>query len=108
MHNQTYNKEPKGTLLRLVHQSIPSKNIKVLHPIQMSGVNLSSRRVEEIVLWEECIPGIDKVNWDTFKSDLKVTIQAKEPPEGTVDGVVEGNSIKTVVASQSGEELNVV
>lgn len=73
----------------------------------MSRVNLSSVRINEIVLNEESVPGIDKVDGEIV-SDLKVAVQPKEPLEGTVDRVVEGDRIKTIVTSTPKEILAVV
>jgi len=73
----------------------------------MSRVDLSGERVDEVVLNEKRIPGVDKVDGDIVP-DLKVTIQSKEPLEGTVHGVVEGNGIETVEGSLSKEILVVI
>jgi len=73
----------------------------------MSRVDLSGERVDEVVLNEKCIPGVDKVDGDIVP-DLKVAIQSQEPLEGTVHGVVEGNRIETVERSFSKEVLVVV
>jgi hypothetical protein len=62
----------------------------------MPRVDLSSERVDKIVLDKELIPGIDKVYGEII-SDLNVTIQSKEPLEGTIDGVMEGNRIYAIV-----------
>lgn len=70
----------------------------------MSRVDLSSVRVEEIVLDEERVPGIDKVNRGIV-SDLKVTVQPKEPLEGTIDGVMEGDRVQTIVTRRPKEKL---
>ena len=61
----------------------------------MSRVNLSGERVNEIVLNEKDVPGVDEVDGGIVP-DLEVTIQSEEPFEGTVDGVVEGNGIETI------------
>jgi len=71
----------------------------------MSRVDLSSGRVEEVVLDEEHVLGVGEINGDIV-ADLKVTIQPEEPLGATVHGVVEGN--KTIVRSGSKEILVVV
>ena len=54
---------------------------------------------EEVrILNEERVPGVDEINRDIV-SNLKVTVQTKEPLEGTVDGIVEGDGVETVVTS---------
>ena len=73
----------------------------------MSRVDLSSERVDEVVLDEERIPGVDEIDGEIV-ADLKVAIQSKEPLEATVHGVMEGDGIKTVVRSASKEILAVV
>ena len=73
----------------------------------MSRVDLSSERIDEVVLDEERVPGIDEVDRDIVW-DLKTTIQSKEPFEGMVHGVVERGGIETVVRSLSKEVLVVV
>ena len=73
----------------------------------MPRVDLASERVDEIVLDEKGIPGVDKVDRDVVP-DLKVTVQSKEPLEGAVDGVMEGNGIKTIEWGLSKEILVVV
>ena len=46
----------------------------------MSRVNLSSERVDEVVLDEKGVPGVDEVDGGIV-SDLKVTVQTEEPLE---------------------------
>lgn len=73
----------------------------------MSRIDLSGERIDEIVLDEKGVPGVNKVDRDIVP-DSKVTVQSKEPLEGTVHRVVEGNGIKTVEGSLSKEILVVV
>jgi len=73
----------------------------------MSRVDLSSERIDEVVLNEERVPGVDEVDRDIVW-DLKNTIQSKEPLESTVHRVVEGGGIETVVRSLSKEVLVIV
>ena len=56
----------------------------------MPRIDLSGVRVEEIVLNEKGVPGVDEVHGSVV-SDLKVTVQPEEPLEGTIDGVVESH-----------------
>lgn len=70
----------------------------------MSGVDLSSERINEIVLDEEGVPSIDKVDGEII-SDLKVAVQSEEPLETTVDGVMEGDRVQTVAPSAPKEKL---
>ena len=73
----------------------------------MPWVDLSSERVDEIVLDKKGIPGVDKVDRDVVP-DLEVTVRSEEPLEGAVDGVMEGNGIETVEWGLSKEILVVV
>ena len=73
----------------------------------MSRVDLSGGRVEEVVLDEERVPGVDEIDREIV-ANLKVTIQSEEPLEATVHGVMEGNGIETVMRSASKEILVVV
>lgn len=72
----------------------------------MSRVDLSSAHIDEIVLNEEGVPGIDEV-YGKIVSDFKITVQSKEPLEGTVDRVVEGDCIQTIIANIAKEILAV-
>ena len=71
----------------------------------MSRVDLPSERIDKVVLDEEHVPGVDEINRGVVP-DLK--IQTKEPLEGTIYGVVEGDGIETVVRGLSKEVLVVV
>ena len=73
----------------------------------MPRVDLSRASIDEIVLDEECVPGIDKID-GCIVSDLKVTVQPKEPLEGAVDGVVESDGVETVVPSGPKEILVII
>ena len=73
----------------------------------MPRVDLSRTSIDEIVLDEERVPGIDKIDGGIV-SDLKVTVQPKESLEGTVDGVVEGDSVEAVVTGGPKEILVIV
>ena len=73
----------------------------------MPGVDLSSKGVNEIVLNEECVPRVNKVDGE-IESDLQVTVQPKEPLEGAINRVVEGNRVKTVVPSTPKEKLVII
>ena len=73
----------------------------------MSRVDLSGERVDEIILNENDVPGVDEVDGGIVP-DLEVTIQSEEPLEGTVDRVVEGNGIETIEGGRSKEILAVV
>jgi len=106
-HYQACDERSDSALLRSVDQSIPPKNIEVGHAVHMSRVDLSSGRIDEVILDEERIPGVDEIDREIIP-DLKVTIQSKEPLEATVHGVVESDGIETVVGSLSKEVLVVV
>ena len=106
-HYQARDERSDSALLRSVDQSIPPENIEVGHAVQMSRVDLSSERIDEVVLNEERVPGVDEVDRDIVW-DLKNTIQSKEPLESTVHRVVEGGGIETVVRSLSKEVLVIV
>ena len=68
----------------------------------MSRVDLSSGRVEEVILDKERVPGVHEIDRETV-ADLEVTIQSKEPLEATVHRAMEGNGIETVMRSVSKE-----
>ena len=72
-HHQACNERSDSALLGSIDQSIPSKNIEVRHAVHMSRVDLSRERVDEVVLDEERVPGVDEINGDIV-ADLKVTI----------------------------------
>ena len=73
----------------------------------MPRVDFSGERVDEIVLDEKGVPGVDEVDRDIIP-DLKITVQSEEPLEATVHGIVECDGIKTVERSLSKEILVVV
>lgn len=73
----------------------------------MPRVDLPGTSIDEIVLDEERVPGIDKIDGGIV-SDLKVTVQPKEPLEGAVDGVVESDGVETVVPSGPKEILVII
>ena len=73
----------------------------------MSRVNLTGKRVDEIVLDEQRVPSVDEVDGDIVP-DLEVTVQSEEPLEGAVHGVVEGDGIEAVERGLSKEILVVV
>lgn len=102
--HQTCNKHSDGAPLRSVDKTIPPKNIEVGQAVQMSRVDISSEGVDKVVLDEERVPGINEVDREIVP-DLKITIQSKEPLEGTVNRVMEGDGIETVVRSISKEVL---
>lgn len=70
----------------------------------MSRVNLSGTGIDEIVLNEERVPGVDEIDRG-IEPNLKVTVQSKEPLEGTIDGVVEGNRVEAIVTGRPKEKL---
>ena len=78
--HQTRDEESEGAPLCSVDQSIPSEDIEVGHAVHMSRINLSSERVDEVVLDEKGVPGVDEVDGGIV-SDLKVTVQTEEPLE---------------------------
>ena len=90
-----------------VDQPIPPEDIEVGHSVHVPRVNLSSERVDEIVLNEKGIPCVDEVDGDIV-SDLEVTVQPEEPLEGAVHRVMESNGIEAVDRSRSKEILTVV
>jgi len=73
----------------------------------MPWVDLSCRGVDEIVLNEERIPSIHEVDRDIV-SDLKISVQSKEPLEDTIDRIVESDRIETIVAGTPKEVLVIV
>ena len=58
----------------------------------MYWVNLSGERVNEIVLNEKSVPGVDEVDGGIVP-DLEVTIQSEEPFKGTVDSIMESRPL---------------
>ena len=94
-HQQTRDKRSNSALLSSIDQTIPPEDIEVGHSVHVPRVDLSGARVDEIVLDEEGVPGVDEVDRDII-SDLEVTVQSKESLEDTVHGVVEGNGVETV------------
>lgn len=73
----------------------------------MPRVDLSGAGVDEIVLNKEFVPGFDETNREVT-SEIEVTVQSKEPLEGTVDGVVESGCVDAVVTSRPKEKLVIV
>jgi hypothetical protein len=94
-HRQTRDKRSNSTLLSSIDQTVPPEDIEVGHSVHVPRVDLSGACIDEIILNEECVPGVDEVERDTIP-DLEVTVQSKEPLEDTVDGLVEGNGIESV------------
>ena len=73
----------------------------------MPRVDLSGECIDKVVLSEKRVPGVDEVDGGIVP-DLKITVQSKEPLEGTVYGVVESDGIETVVRSHPKEILVIV
>ena len=105
--HQTANERSKSAPLCSIDQSIPPEDIEVGRAVQMPRVNAAGERIDKIVLNEKGIPGVDE-GYGDIVSDLKVTIQSKEPLEATVHGLVEGDGIETVEQSLPKEILVVV
>jgi hypothetical protein len=72
-HQQTRDKRSNSALLSSIDQSIPPEDIEVGHSVHVPRVDLSGARIDEVVLNEEGVPGVDEVERDIIP-DLEVTV----------------------------------
>ena len=103
-HQQGGNEGPENTPLSPIVQTVPPEHIEIARPVHVTGVDLSSERVDEIVINKHLIPRADEIHIDIV-CDLQVTVHPEEALERAIDRIVEGDAVETVKGSVSEEVL---
>lgn len=103
-HQQRGNECSENAPLGPIVETVPSENIEIAGPVHVTGIDLPSECIDEIVIHKHLVPCADEIYGDII-GDLEVSVHSKETLERAVDRVVERDGIKTIIWSVSQEVL---